>query len=134
MNEPKNTREYEISYLLTIDIPEDKLEKEVAELRNLIAKNNGAVTFSELPKKRFLSYSVKKQREAYLGVVYFNADANEIDEIKKAFTLYKNILRFLIVNEVGKPEPITEVLPMPPTDSSAPTQSFDQRLENILKS
>ncbi len=134
MNDLENKREYEISYLLTSDIPENKLELEVAELKGIIAKNDGIVTLSDLPKIRFLSYPVKKHRQAYFGVVYFNVGTDGLDAIKKTVALNKNVLRFLIVNETTKPEPVAESTLR--TESSAPasTQSFDQRLENILKS
>lgn len=134
MNDLENKREYEMSYLLTSDIPENKLESEISELNGMIAKNDGTVTLSDLPKIRFLSYPVKKHRQAYFGAVYFHADADGLDAIKKTIALYKNVLRFLIVGEIIKPEPIMKSATRIEPSAPGPTQSFDQRLESILKS
>lgn len=135
MNEAENGKEYELAYLLAPDIPEEKLELETAELKRIISENSGEVIESEAPKKRWLAYPIKKQGQASFGVIYFNADKENIDGIKKNLSFYKNVLRFLILNKPfikSKPgaeslRPATEKAP----ESAMP--SFEQKLESILK-
>lgn len=130
MSEMENKKEYEMSYLLTPDIPEDKIDSEVAELKNIITENDGDTVQVNPPEKKRLAYPVKKQNQAYFGVVYFNTNKDGLDKIKKALAFYKKILRFLILSKIIKPSPI---IVQSPAKAPAPTQSFDQKLESILK-
>jgi small subunit ribosomal protein S6 len=124
MNKLENKKEYEMSYLLSAEIPEEKLDSEAAELKSVIIKNGAEVTQIDPLEKRRLAYPIKKQNQAYFGIVYFNIDKDELDKIKKALTLQKKVLRFLILNKAIKPKP---------SAAPAPVQSFDQKLESILK-
>lgn len=142
MKKAENTKEYEISYLLTPDIPENKIDSEVIEFKNIITENGGDIVQMNPPEKKRLAYPIRKQNQAYFGIVYFNIDKDGLDKIKKTLALYKKILRFLILSKVikshpaddhpkdEKPSPITGE---PLVKAPAPTQSFDQKLESILK-
>ena len=136
MNEDENKREYEMSFLLTPEIAEDKLDFETAELKKLISENDGeGIQISSLENKR-LAYPVKKQNQAYLGVVYFNIDSGGLDKIKSVLSLNTKYLRFLILNKPNKPvksrvEPTMRIIEEKKTE--IPSESFDKKLESILK-
>ncbi len=136
MNEAKNKREYEMSFLLTPEVLEDKLDFETAELKKLISENDGeAIQMSSLEKKR-LAYPVKKQNQAYLGVVYFNINSDGLDKMKSVLALNTKVLRFLILNKPNKPvksrvEPTMRIPEEKKTE--IPNESFDKKLESILK-
>ncbi len=137
MTELENKKEYEMSYLLTPDIPEDKIDSEAIELKNIITENGGDIVQTNPPEKKRLAYPVKKQNQAYFGIVYFNTDKDGLDKIKKALAFYKKILRFLILTHstssgLIKPKP-SPIIAQQPAKTPAPTQSFDQKLESILK-
>jgi len=132
MSEAENKKEYEMSYLLTPDIPEDKIDSEAIELKNIITENGGDIVQADPPEKKRLAYPVKKQNQAYFGIVYFNTDKDGLDKIKKALAFYKKILRFLILSKIIKPKP-SPITVQQPAKTPAPTQSFDQKLESILK-
>ncbi len=125
-------KEYEMSYILTPDIPEDKIDSETIELKNIITENGGDIVQTNPPEKKRLAYPVKKQNQAYFGIVYFNTDKDGLDKIKKALAFYKKILRFLILSKIIKPKP-SPIIVQPPAKTLVPTQSFDQKLESILK-
>jgi len=128
MNEMENKNEYEMAYLLTPEVAEDKVDSEVNELKKIIAENGGDIVQANPPEIKRLAYPVKKQNQAYLGVIYFNIDKNELDKIQKGFALHKKILRFSILSHSTNIEPKQPESPTTPV----PTQSFDQKLENIL--
>ena len=134
MNEAENKLKYELAYLLNPEIAEEKLDSETADLLKIISENGGKAVESNIPKKRWLAYPVKKQAQAYFGVVYFNADKENLDGIKKNLYFNKKVLRFLILNEpLKKPEPAAAPLKTAAEkipETSAP--SFDQKLESIL--
>ncbi|MEK7135019.1 MAG: 30S ribosomal protein S6 [Patescibacteria group bacterium] len=132
MNEAENKKEYELSYLLTPDIPEDKIDSEATELKNIITENGGDTVQTNPPEKKRLAYPVRKQNQAYFGIVYFNINKDGLDKIKKTLAFSKKILRFLILSKVLKPKP-SPVIVQQPAKTPVPTQSFDQKLESILK-
>ena len=132
-NEAKTTKEYELSYLLTPDIPENKINSEATELQNIITENGGYIVHqTNPPEKKRLAYPVRKQNQAYFGVVYFNIDKDGLDKIKKNLSFSKKILRLTILSKVVKPKP-SPIISEPPLKTPAPTPSFDQKLESILK-
>ena len=132
MNEAENKKEYELSYLLTPEIPEDKIDSEAVELKNIITENGGDTVQTNPPEKKRLAYPVRKQNQAYFGIVYFNINKDGLDKIKKTLAFSKKILRFLILSKVLKPKP-SPVIVQQPAKTPVPTQSFDQKLESILK-
>ena len=134
MNEAENTREYEMSYLLTPEISEDKTDAEITELKKIITENGGDTIQAEPLEKKRLVYPVKKQNQAYFGVVYFKIGAEGLDKIKKTLALYKKILRYLILNKIIKPKTEIAVVIRQSAETPAPVQSFDKRLEDLLKS
>ena len=136
MNEAENKLKYELAYLLNPEIAEEKLDSETADLLKIISENGGKAVESNIPKKRWLAYPVKKQAQAYFGVVYFNADKENLDGIKKNLYFNKKVLRFLIINEpLRKPEPVITAPLKVAAEEKTPeisAPSFDQKLESIL--
>lgn len=123
--------EYELSYFLTTDISENSVDSAISELNLLITDSGGENTGLETPKIRRLSYPIKKQNEAYFGVVYFNINTEGLLKIKKSLALNKKFLRHIILNKPLKPKPAAASL-APNVLISPLTQSFDEKLENIL--
>jgi len=134
MNDTENIKEYEMSYLLTPDISEDKVDAEVAEFKKVITDNGGDIAQDNIPEMRRLAYPVKKQNRAYFGVVYFNIDTDGLDKIKKVLILYKKVLRYLILNKAAEIKQTATPVRQSAENSAPSAQSFDQRLESLLKS
>lgn len=132
MNELENKKEYELAYLLTSDISDDKIESEVSELKDFITKNGSDVIQASLPEKRRLAYPVKKQNFAFFGVVYFNSDTESLDKIKKALVFYKKVLRHLLLNKTAQPKSTDSNLESQAEKTAPSAQSFEQRLESLL--
>lgn len=133
--ENKKEKEYEMSYFLSADIPEDKVDDAAGGLNSLIAESGGKDVALEIPKRKWLSYKIKKRNEAYFGTAYFSISAAGLLKIKKSLTLNKNFLRYMILNKQLKPKPSAAVLAPEKLNNEpapAPAQSFDQKLENIL--
>ncbi len=133
MDEIRDKKEYELSYLLSADIAEDTLEAEKDELSKIILQSNGTVGDLEIPVKRRLAYPVRKQNQAYFGIASIKMAEEKLEDLKKSLSLNKKYLRFLIVNK-----PIEAKLPAAPAPAieektGIATESFDQKLESILK-
>lgn len=96
----KDSKIYEIGYLLSPLIPEDKVNEEISVLRNLIEKNNGLITGEETARMRRLAYTLKKPNagsfdSAYFGWIKFMAGAEDFLETKKEFEKNERIIRFM---------------------------------------
>ncbi len=135
MLETENKQEYELAYLLAPDIAEENLNLETAQLQKVISENSGETIESNIPKKRWLAYPVKKQSQASFGVIYFNVDKENLYGIKKNISFNKNVLRFLILNKPFKKRETIIAAPLKAAAEKTPeatTPSFDQKLESIL--
>lgn len=97
----KDNKIYEINYLITPLIPEDKVMEEVAVFRKIIEDNKGFILTENQVKMQGLSYTIKKFDNAYFGWFRFSAGADVVDNIKNGFSKNEKILRSLVI-EVGK--------------------------------
>lgn len=141
----RDNKTYEINYLITPLIPEDKVAEETVVLRKIIEDNKGFVVGEDQPKMQKLSYAIKKFDNAYYGWFKFSAGAEFVDNIKNGFSKNENILRVL-VTEVGK-ENVAQFAPRRAAGSAKPEglssemaekveikpEQIDQKLEEILK-
>lgn len=98
----KNKKMYELGYLLSPIIPEDKLDEEISSLRKVIEDQKGLIMNEGRAKMRTLAYTIKKPRagnydNAYFGWIRFLVDVDSISEIKSSFNKNTNLIRFLIV-------------------------------------
>lgn len=142
MNESEKTKEYEIAYLLSPEVSEEKLDLEITELEKIIKESGGEIVESNTPKKRWLSYEVKKQRQAYFGAISFKIPSEGVGKIKSVLSLHKKIMRFLIVSPSGVKSKnnrgeISELLTAPidkqeKQEELNSGQSFEKKLESIL--
>jgi small subunit ribosomal protein S6 len=93
----KNQETYEIGYLLTPLIPEDKLDDNVSNLRKFIEDKHGLILMEGRPKAQKLAYSIKSFDSAHFGWVKFMANSEIINDISASFEKNDNVLRFLVV-------------------------------------
>lgn len=141
MDETENKLEYEMAYLLSPEMNEVNEEKldldiEISELQKIIKESGGEVIESGAPKKRWLSYEIRKQRQAYFGVIHFKIPSESVDKIKSVLSLYKKIMRFLIVSysEIGFKNALDNDKDIGKRSELKSTngQSFEKKLESIL--
>ena len=136
---------YEINYLITPLLPEDKVAEEGAVLRKIIEDNKGFVIGEDQVKRQKLSYPIKKFDTAYYGWFRFSATAGSLDDIKNSFNKNEKTLRVLIA-EAGKENPAQfsprrSVRAPKPEDLSPEAaekveikpEQIDKKLEEILK-
>ena len=86
-------RQYELMLLLSGELPEKDFERELAEVKKLMAEHIGKITYEELWGKRNLSYKIKKQSRAYYIVFNFEADPSKITDLNMNIKIYPAVLR-----------------------------------------
>ncbi|MCK6462638.1 MAG: 30S ribosomal protein S6 [Candidatus Pacebacteria bacterium] len=138
------SKTYEISYLLSPLVPEDKVPEEVAVLREAIENNGGLLVSEDMPKTQRLSYPIKKNQNAYFGWFRFTADGT-VEKIKSLFEKNDKILRSL-ATEAGK-ENLPQYVSRKGADAAKKEdtaevkkekeeikpEQIDEKLEQILK-
>ncbi len=98
-------RIYEVGYLVTASLSEEKLFQLVEDLKGAIVKNGGAIITLEFPKLRDLAYPMSKMighkkeifGSAYFGSIKFELEAENISNIKKYFESLESVVRFLLI-------------------------------------
>ena len=92
---------YEIGYLLSPLISEEKLDEEIGSLRKIIEDGGSFIMSEGQPKMQKLAYAVEKNENAYFGWIKFTAGPEILLEIKGSFEkLKEKIIRFLIIETV----------------------------------
>ncbi|MCX6731415.1 MAG: 30S ribosomal protein S6 [Candidatus Parcubacteria bacterium] len=126
---------YEIGYLLSPLIPEEKLDEEIGSLRKLIEDKKGFILNEGRPKMQKLAYPIKKLETAYFGWIKFTADPSSLPEIKSP-----QIIRFLIT-EVIKTPPAKKIIKKKKTlpagvisgiKEGIKFEEIDKKLEELL--
>ena len=141
----KESKIYEVGYLLSPLIPEDKLDGEIFVLRDAIEKKQGLVVNEEKARMQRLAYNIIKPHagnfeSAWFGWIKFMANPEIVSEIKNSFDKNQNIVRFLIVNSAK--EDTTRRAPRktmgrkpftaPEVKTEIKTEEVDKKLEELL--
>lgn len=96
---------YEVGYLLSPSIPEEKVAAEAGVVRALVEKHGGVVISEEFPVFIDLMYTMYKSLEtskeasdqAHFGSIKFDMPTANIAALEQALTASKNLVRFLVV-------------------------------------
>ena len=151
-----DTKNYEIAYLISAHIPEDEAFGVAGKITGAIQDLRGLIGRIDEPKKRRLAYPIKisgtNHTHGSFGWTRFTAAPERIAELQKKLKLEKNIIRFLVVEEVKRPvyeprfrpdrsrmvslpklEEIKAFTPQAPKEEDKmKLEELDKRLEEIL--
>lgn len=136
----QETRQYEIAYLVSANIPEEDVFGRAGKITGFIQDAKGLISHIEEPKKRRLAYPIKKFNEAYFGWTRFSMLGENLAEFEKKLKQEAAIIRYLVVTfEEVPPERVPRQLktytPRPPTtapEERMNIEELDKRLEEIL--
>ncbi|OHA18748.1 MAG: 30S ribosomal protein S6 [Candidatus Taylorbacteria bacterium RIFCSPHIGHO2_01_FULL_46_22b] len=103
--EKGQTRVYEVAYLVSPHVAEDKIAEVVSHIKQALEQRGAFVISDEYPKFRPLAYTVVRQHEgknekyqtAYFGWVKFELGASTLADLKKTLEQENRLIRFLIV-------------------------------------
>ncbi len=132
---------YDLLYILSPLLPEDKAIEEVERMRKIIETHGGTIFESDLPKLRPLAYSVAKTWEGkknifdqgLFGWCKFEITPAELPDIQSAFRTLQNLSRSAITYAYLDVRPVrripvaegapgeTVVASLPPELVSVPT-------------
>ena len=98
-------RAYELAYLVSPNVPEDKVAEVVSRIKAVLEKQGVFILSDEFPKFRQLAYTLvkplggrnEKYTNAYFGWVKFEVFAANLEAIKTDIEREAQLVRFLIV-------------------------------------
>jgi len=131
-------KNYELAYLISPDLSEEKVQLLIAKINDAIRADNGTVSNTPEPSKIKLGYLIEKKIEAFLVSTHFSSDPDKITNLEKALKEEKEVLRHIIIKKIFKEKPARL---RKNTKSSAPEteaekvelREIDQKIEEILQ-
>ncbi len=87
---------YESVVIINPSIDEEGVKTLVEKFTNLI-NNDGRLEKVENLGKRKLAYEVKKQKEAYYEVFYFEANPELIFELERNYRITDEVIKFMTI-------------------------------------
>jgi small subunit ribosomal protein S6 len=105
-------RDYEVLYIVSADLEDDKVQDIVKRVNTLIEKAGGSVDRTNVWGKRKLAYEVKHHKEGSYILQDFQIGPDGIPQLEAALKITEEVLRHLVVRKPDKPTP-TPVAPPP---------------------
>ena len=101
---------YESMLIFDPDLTEKEVKEENDKIIDLIAKSKGDTVKTDYIGRRTLAYLIKKKREGYYLVNYFQLPPTEVGKIERYYLLADKILRFnlLTMNKADKEVVLSE--------------------------
>jgi len=130
---------YELTYLISPELPEEELKSLQERINSLIQKEKGVLSGVKIPIKKKLAYPIKKQREAFLTDLSFYLEPDKLGSLEKELKSEKKILRYLIlarpkskIVKVRK-RPTKVISKIPAKEKKVELKEIEKKLEEILR-
>ena len=130
---------YELTYLISPELPEEELKSLQERINSLIQKEKGVLSGVKIPIKKKLAYPIKKQREAFLTDLSFYLEPDKLGSLEKELKSEKKILRYLILarpkSKIAKvrKRPAKVIPKIPAKEKKVELKEIEKKLEEILK-
>ena len=87
---------YESVIIINPSVEEEGMKNLIQKFTDLI-KNAGKVEKVDEWGKKRLAYDIKKNKEAYYVVFYFEADPKSIAELERNYRITDEVIKFIVV-------------------------------------
>lgn len=112
---------YEITYIVSDTVAEDKVSNEMAEVSKELERLGGVIVKEEPWGKRRLAYPIKRSQFGYYVTLQSHIENSKVKELDRFFRLHSTILRHLILASI--PEPVKAA------DETELVESIEKRVE-----
>lgn len=128
------TREYECGYLLLPTIAQENVESEEGQLQKIVQDGGGTIANTQSPRRFPLAYTMSISREgsrdryteAYFGWITFEANSQQVNDIKEALRTNESLLRYMVVKADKDQEPESLIEEEELADDAADTQDGEE--------
>lgn len=87
---------YESVVIINPAVDEEGLKATIQKFTDLINNDGKVEKVEQLGKKR-LAYEIKKNKEAYYVVFYFEANPASIAELERVYRITDDVIKFIVV-------------------------------------
>ncbi|MGC9065747.1 MAG: 30S ribosomal protein S6 [Candidatus Ratteibacteria bacterium] len=97
-------RKYEACMLLDPGLDQNGLNEEISAISQAISSSGANLVHSELWGRRSLMYPIKKKKEGYYYLFYFECSSQDLKKIEENLKHREKILRTLVIAKKEFPE------------------------------
>jgi small subunit ribosomal protein S6 len=90
-------RKYEVIFIVRPDVPEEDVEKLVAQMSGVVTGAAGKVEKVEKMGRRRLAYRIKKQREGFYVLFSLEGSGDTIKELERRFKVTDSVIKYISV-------------------------------------
>jgi small subunit ribosomal protein S6 len=125
---------YELTYLIHPNLTKEDFGSLLENLKSYIEKEGGQIKESNNPLKKRLAYKIKGETEAFLSILVFALEPDNLQNLKKELKDKKEILRYLLLEKkITKEKKIkTRTKPRIKTEEKVELKEIEKKLEEIL--
>lgn len=88
---------YESVIIINPNIADNEIKELIESFKKVITDNQGAVTRVEELGKKKLAYEIKKCKEGYYAVLYFESDASIISELERLYRIKDEVIKYITI-------------------------------------
>lgn len=124
---------YELMCLVPTKYAEDELGGVMGQVRDLITKHGGKITFEDNLGKKRLAYPIKKVHQCYYLISHFDGEPDRLRQLESELKLSNDIVRHLLVkrSEVTHKPALPPVAMAPATEATKRDEQTQAKLEDI---
>lgn len=86
---------YEGMFVIAANLTDEARQAAVDKIKTMITETGGEIVKEHEMGRRRLAYELKRQKEGYYIVLYFNAKPSAMKDLWKEWRLTEELLRFL---------------------------------------
>jgi small subunit ribosomal protein S6 len=90
-------RNYEIVFIVRPDVPDDDVQKLIAQMESVVVSAGGKVEKVEKMGRRRLAYRVSKQREGFYVLFYVQGTGDTVKEFERRLKVSDTVIKYLTV-------------------------------------
>lgn len=90
-------KKYESIIIVNPNTIEEEIKELIEYIKKIITDNNGSITKVEELGKKKLAYEIKKCKEGYYVVIYFEAKPSVIAELERVYRIKDEIIKYITI-------------------------------------
>lgn len=91
-------KKYELMVILSGDVTDGDLEKEVDSLRRTLSDGTKGITYEDIWGRKDMMYKIKRQKRGHYAIFVFNAEPTQLVELRTTIKLNPLVLRHLLIS------------------------------------
>lgn len=90
-------REYEVMFIIRPDVPDEEVDKLIAQMEGVVGGAGGKVESVEKMGRRKLAYRVRRNREGYYVLFTLHGTGDTVKELERRLKVTDAVIRYLTV-------------------------------------